>query len=60
MRDNGDGTSSIVYGIQANGIVTAALVHAGKQLSVEDGIAATEQERHAIKATRASTLSKAA
>ena len=60
VRDNGDGTSSIVYGIQANGIVTAALVHAGKQLSVEDGIAATAQERRAIKAIRASTLSKAA
>ena len=60
VRDNGDGTSSIVYGIQANGIVTAALVHAGKQLSVEGGVAATAQKRHAIKATRASILAKAA
>lgn len=60
VRDNGDGTSSIVYGIQANGIVTAALVHAGKQLSVEDRVAAAAQERRTIKAMRASTLSKAA
>ena len=60
VRDNGDGTSSIVYGIQANGIVTAALVHAGKQLSVEGGVAATAKERRTIKATRAKTLSKAA
>ena len=59
MRDNGDGTTSVVYGIKNEAVVKAALHHAGKAITESGQLANQNTKRRQVKSQRSSILSKA-
>ena len=59
MRDNGDGTTSVVYGIKNEAVVKAALHHAGKAIKENGQLANQNTKLRQVKSQRSNILSKA-
>lgn len=60
VRDNGDGTSSLVYGINNETVVKAALHYAGKALKEVAKVADISTKARQVKSKRSEILNKAA
>lgn len=52
VRDNGDGTASIVFGINNETVIKAALIHAGKSLRESDSQTSVGSGRTVVKSAR--------